>query len=94
MPDSGGLSVGDDDPEFSAPLVTPKWKVEGTSLSSLLADSPVLLSFYTSDFGSDCISEWCSFRDYDWFSSSDQVQVVGISTTMDTPHSAKFTKQC
>ena len=38
----------------------------------------MLLSFYTVDFSPDCIEEWCSFRDFDWFSTG-SVQVVGIS---------------
>ncbi|WP_435152190.1 redoxin domain-containing protein [Haladaptatus sp. DFWS20] len=86
MSDSGGLSVGDMAPKFSAPLVTSDGAVEDTPLSSLLADSPVLLSFYTNDFGPDCIDEWCLFRDYDWFASGDHVQVVGISKSRPKTH--------
>ncbi|PSQ11151.1 peroxiredoxin [Halobacteriales archaeon QS_5_70_15] len=74
-----GLDVGDSAPDFTAPLVSPGGDVEEVSLDSLLADRPVLLCFYTNDFSPDCIDEWCSFRDYQWFSTSDQVQVVGIS---------------
>lgn len=57
MSDSSDLSVGDEAPEFSAPLVTNDGEVEDTSLSSLLTDGPVLLSFYTNDFTPDCIEE-------------------------------------
>jgi peroxiredoxin len=76
---ASGLDVGDSAPDFTAPLVSPEGGVEDVSLDSLLADRPVLLCFYTNDFSPDCIDEWCSFRDYQWFSTSDQVQVVGIS---------------
>ncbi|SFF88490.1 Peroxiredoxin [Halopelagius inordinatus] len=74
-----GLAVGASAPEFTAPLVRPDGNVVETSLSELLADGPVLLSFYTVDFSPDCIEEWCSFRDFDWFASGDTVQVVGVS---------------
>ncbi|MDY6780324.1 MAG: redoxin domain-containing protein, partial [Halobacteria archaeon] len=34
---------------------------------------------YTNDFSPDCIDEWCSFRDFNWFASGEEVQVVGVS---------------
>jgi peroxiredoxin Q/BCP len=73
------LSVGDTAPDFSASTVWPDGETGESTLSSLLDDGPVLLSFYTADFSPDCIEEWCSFRDFDWFASGDQVSVVGIS---------------
>lgn len=86
MPGSGALSVGDDAPEFSAPLVTANGEVSERELSSLLSDGPVLLSFYPNDFTPDCIEEWCSFRDYDWFASGGEVQVVGVSKSRPATH--------
>ncbi|MFH5797940.1 peroxiredoxin [Haladaptatus sp. CMAA 1911] len=86
MPDSGVLSVGDDAPEFSAPLVTADGEVEERGLSSLLSNGPVLLSFYPNDFTPDCIDSWCSFRDYDWFASGGDVQVVGVSKSRSATH--------
>ncbi|MGM0590790.1 MAG: redoxin domain-containing protein [Halobacteriota archaeon] len=78
--DSGpGLSVGATASDFTAPLVSPGGGVEQVALSSLLADGPVLLCFYTVDFSPDCIEQWCSFRDFEWFASGDTVQVVGVS---------------
>ncbi|MFC4358478.1 redoxin domain-containing protein [Halobium salinum] len=74
-----GLAVGDRVPDFTAPLVRPSGGTEDVALSTLLEEGPVLLSFYTMDFSPDCVSEWCSFRDFDWFASGDDVQVVGIS---------------
>jgi peroxiredoxin len=74
-----GLDVGETAPDFVAPLVRPDGDVEDVALSTLLEEKPVLLSFYTVDFSPDCVSEWCSFRDFDWFASGDEVQVVGIS---------------
>lgn len=55
-------------------------------MSNLLDSKPVLLSFYTNDFSPDCIDEWCSFRDYDWFSIGEEIQVVGISKSRPFAH--------
>jgi len=79
-------SVGDDAPLFSAPLVTPDGDVEETPLSDLLGEKPVLLAFYTNDFSPDCVEEWCSFRDYDWFASGERVRVVGVSRSRAYTH--------
>lgn len=80
------LSVGDTAPDFTAPLVRPDGPTTETSLSDLLGEKPVLLSFYTADFSPDCIEEWCAFRDFDWFASGDQVQVVGVSKSRESVH--------
>lgn len=74
-----GLAVGANAPDVMAPLVAPDGTVETRSLSSLVADQPVLLAFYTMDFSPDCVKEWCDFRDFDWFASGTQVQVIGVS---------------
>jgi peroxiredoxin len=79
MSDSAGLAVGETAPDFTAPLVRPDGTTEATPFADLYGERPVLLSFYTVDFSPDCIEEWCSFRDFDWFASGEQVQVVGIS---------------
>ena len=47
MPDAPGLAVGDTAPDFTTDLVTPDEEVTEKSLSELLEDSPVLLTFYT-----------------------------------------------
>jgi peroxiredoxin Q/BCP len=74
------IAVGETVPDVSATLVRPDAPDDETvALGDLVADCPVLLSFYTVDFSPDCIDEWCSFRDFDWFSSGDHVQVVGCS---------------
>ncbi|WP_338727314.1 peroxiredoxin [Haladaptatus sp. DJG-WS-42] len=81
-----GLAVGARAPEFTAPLVTADGSIEPTELATLLEDRPVLLAFYTNDFTPDCISEWCAFRDYDWFASGERVQVVGVSKSRPATH--------
>lgn len=92
MPDAPGLEIGDEAPEFSAPLVYPDRETRTVSLSELLEDRAVLLCFYTADFSPDCVDEWCSFRDFDWFSTNDDVQVIGISKSRPYFH-RKFINQ-
>lgn len=87
MTDDVGLTVGDPAPSFSGPLVDPAGEVHERSLAELYADRPVLLSFYTVDFSPDCVEEWCSFRDFDWFASGEHVQVVGASKSPTWLHS-------
>jgi peroxiredoxin Q/BCP len=72
------VGVGETVADVGGRLVRPDG-TESVSLGELTADRPVLLSFYTADFSPDCIDEWCSFRDFDWFSSGEHVQVVGCS---------------
>jgi len=73
------LAVGDEVPDVTAELVVPDGSTARTALADLLADGPVLLSFYTADFSPDCVREWCAFRDFGWFSASEDVRVVGSS---------------
>lgn len=80
------LAVGVNAPEFSTQLVSPEGSTEETSLRSLLDEAPVLLPFYTNDFSPDCIEEWCSFRDYNWFTADDRFNLVGISKSRPATH--------
>jgi len=73
------VDVGETVTDVSATLVRPDGTAEEVALSDLTAEKPVLLSFYTVDFSPDCIDEWCSFRDFDWFTSGEHVEVVGCS---------------
>jgi peroxiredoxin len=81
MSDDGdvGLAVGSEVPDVGGRLVRPDGPTADVRLDELLADGPVLLSFYTADFSPDCVEEWCSFRDFDWFASGETVRVVGVS---------------
>lgn len=67
-------------------LVRPGGAIESTSLSALAADRPVLLAFYTADFSPDCRAEWCSFRDYGWFTGNPDLRVVGASRSGAATH--------
>jgi len=86
MADSTPLAVGDRVPDVGAPLVRPDGSAEETPLSELLEERPVLLCFYTNDFAPDCVNEWCSFRDYEWFSTNPSVTLVGASTSRPVTH--------
>jgi len=86
MSDSRGTAVGERVGDVTETLVRPDGDATETPLSDLLNDRPVLLTFYTNDFSPDCIEEWCSFRDYDWFTSDDSVQVVGVSKSRPFTH--------
>lgn len=77
--DDVGLPVGSEAPDVSGTLVHPDGRVEKRRLSSLLDEEAVLLTFYTNDFSPDCIREWCSFRDFGWFTATQDLQVVGVS---------------
>lgn len=79
-------AVGDQVPDVTGTLVRPDGSAETVALSDLAAERPVLLTFYTADFSPDCVTEWCSFRDLDWFASGDRVRVVGASKSGVTLH--------
>ena len=83
---ASGLNVGDEAPDISGTLVYPDRPTTETALSTLLDSSPVLLCFYTNDFSPDCIREWCQFRDYNWFATSEHFQVIGVSKSRPFTH--------
>ncbi|GAA0293467.1 redoxin domain-containing protein [Halarchaeum salinum] len=83
---SEALDVGDVAPDVTATLVQPDGSTTDVALSSLTDEQPTLLAFYTNDFSPDCVSEWCSFRDYGWFAHDERVQVVGVSRSHATTH--------
>lgn len=86
MPDAEGLPVGTVAPDATAPLVRPDGTAERVSIGELVADGPVLLAFYTNDFSPDCVREWCSFRDYEWFALDGPVRIVGASRSRPGTH--------
>lgn len=86
MASEDALAEGEDVPPVAAPLVSPDGDATETPLSDLYEDRPVLLVFYTNDFSPDCVTEWCSFRDYAWFTSNDDVRVVGSSKSRVATH--------
>ncbi|GGL63803.1 redoxin domain-containing protein [Halocalculus aciditolerans] len=82
MSRSTPLAVGDQVAgDASAPLVYPDDTVEERTVASCVEERPTLFVFYTNDFSPDCVTEWCSFRDYTWFSAADRVNIVGVSAS-------------
>lgn len=80
------VEPGDAVEDCELTLVRPAGTVATTTLSALVADRPVLLSFYPADFGPDCLAEWCAFRDFGWFAGNPALQVVGSSRSGPTTH--------
>lgn len=78
--------TGDTVDDRAVTMVQPGGSVERTSLAELAADRPVLLSFYTIDFSPDCITEWCAFRDFGWFTGNPDLRVVGSSRSGPSMH--------
>ncbi|MDS0296212.1 redoxin domain-containing protein [Halogeometricum luteum] len=87
-----GLAVGETVPDVRERIVRSNGETADVALSELTAERPVLLNFYTMDFSPDCVSEWCEFRDFDWFATGDTVQVVGASKSGERLH-RKFISQ-
>jgi peroxiredoxin Q/BCP len=86
MSEAEGLPVGAVAPDAAASLVRPDGTADRVSIGELVADGPVLLAFYTNDFSPDCVREWCSFRDYEWFALDGPVRVVGASRSRPGTH--------
>ena len=86
MDDGPGVALGETVADVAAPLVSPDGSVETVSLSELTADGPALIVFYTNDFSPDCTREWCDFRDFGWFASTDDVRVAGVSRSRVSTH--------
>jgi peroxiredoxin Q/BCP len=79
MKRSGGPTVGAQAPEFAAPLAMPDGAVSEVTLSSLLSDSAVLLVFQPTNFELGTFAEQHALGEYDWFTTDDRLEVVGIN---------------
>lgn len=53
--------------------------IERYNLSDYTADGAVILVFYPFDFSPVCTEELCAFRDAEWLTVSEDVDVFGIS---------------
>lgn len=72
------LSVGDTVPEFELPGTTGT-DIELYRLSEYTQEGVVVLVFYPFDFSPVCTKELCEFRDAEWLTVTDNVDVFGIS---------------
>lgn len=82
------MDVGDEVPDFTATLDTG----ETTSLSTLLADGPIVLFFYPKAFTSGCTAEACHFRDLAAEFAQAGAQRLGISRD-DVETQARFRQE-
>ena len=72
------VSVGDDAPDFSAPLAN--GDVGEFTLSAALEDGPVVLAFFPGAFTSVCTGEMRTFRDRIENLTTEGATLYGIST--------------
>ena len=74
------LTVGDDAPDFAAPLVGAE--TEPFRLSNRRGTGPVVLAFFPAAFSTTCTEELCTFRDE--LSAFDDLnaRVFGVSTDL------------
>jgi len=70
--------VGEPVPEFELPGVGDDG-IELFSLSEFTDDGALILSFYPFDFSPVCTRQLCGFRDAEWLTFTEDVDVVGIS---------------
>ena len=82
------LEIGSRAPEF----VLPNDEGGESSLSDLLENGPLILSFYPADFTPGCTKEACSIRDIHNDIQSVGLQVAGISPQDEDSH-RRFRKE-
>jgi peroxiredoxin len=75
------VSVGDNAPDFTAPLAN--GDIEQFTLSENLDDAPLVLAFFPGAFTSVCTTELCTFQDQLAEFNGVGATVLGIS--IDTP---------
>lgn len=73
------VQQGDTAPEFTLPGTTGS-DIEPYSLSAYIRTGAVVLVFYPFDFSPVCTEELCEFRDAEWLTVNEDVDVFGIST--------------
>lgn len=70
--------VGDQVSDFELPGAGENG-IEEFSLYDYTETGPVILSFYPFDFSPICTSHLCAFRDAEWLTVNENVDVLGIS---------------
>ncbi|WP_144901817.1 redoxin domain-containing protein [Halobellus captivus] len=75
------VSVGDDAPDFTAPLAN--GDLESFTLSENLDDEPVVLAFFPAAFTGTCTTEMCTFRDQ--MANFEDVGAAVYGVSIDTP---------
>lgn len=75
------VDVGDDAPDFTAPLAD--GDVQTVSLSECLDDAPAVFAFFPAAFTSTCTTEMCTFRDR--MANFEDVGATVYGVSIDTP---------
>lgn len=75
------LTVGDDAPDFTAPLAD--GEIGPFTLSEHLGETPVVLAFFPGAFTNTCTAEMCTFRDR--MSEFEAVDATVYGISVDTP---------
>ncbi|ADQ67643.1 peroxiredoxin [Halogeometricum borinquense DSM 11551] len=75
------VDVGDDAPDFTAPLAD--GDVESFTLSEHLDEAPIVLAFFPAAFTSTCTTEMCTFRDR--MANFEDIGATVYGASIDTP---------
>ena len=86
LPETNHPTTGEKAPEFTRPLVTDEYW-EDVSLSTLVADTPLLLVFYPMDGAFPATYIWNELRDRA-FQETYVVSIVGLSISTPYEHAA------
>ena len=83
-------AVGEQVPDFELPGAGEDG-IETFTLSEFTETGMLLLSFYPFDFSPVCTSQLCGFREAEWLTMTEDVDVVGVS--VDSAYSHKQFKE-
>lgn len=72
------IEVGQEAPNFTLPGSNGE-SIDQYSLADSIDDGPVILLFYPFDFSPVCADQLCTFRDAEWLTVTEDVDVWGIS---------------
>ena len=75
------VSVGDDAPDFTAPLAD--GSVGTFTLSEHLSEAPLVLAFFPAAFTPTCTTEMCAFRDR--MADFEEIDATVYGISIDTP---------
>ena len=75
------VSVGDDAPDFTAPLAT--GSIDSFTLSDRPPEAPLALAFSPAAFTPTCTAEMCTFRDR--LSEFERIDATVYGVSIDTP---------
>ena len=75
------VSVGDDAPDFTAPLAN--GSIDSFTLSDRLTEAPLVLAFFPAAFTPTCTAEMCTFRDR--LSEFERIDATVYGVSIDTP---------